>query len=165
MKRRAFMNWVGVSFMATSLPVAIAACSPAEDTAEDAAEDVTEAADPCGATEAATEEVDSSVRDDGFAALGTVTELDDAGFLADKDFVAGAVIVIRDPANPDGIIALDSMCPHQGCHVDWTDTEFACPCHGSKFSTDGEVTDGPANEALGSYEAKIEDDLVLIQTT
>ena len=37
MKRRAFMNWVGVSFMATSLPVAIAACSPAEDTAaEDA---------------------------------------------------------------------------------------------------------------------------------
>ncbi|MEL6937836.1 MAG: Rieske (2Fe-2S) protein [Cyanobacteria bacterium J06598_1] len=161
MKRRAFMNWVGVSFMATSLPVAIAACSPAADTAE--ADPC--AADPCAADPcaAAAEEVDSSVRDDGFAALGTVSELDSAGFLASKTFVAGSVIVIRDPANADGIIALDSLCPHQGCHVAWADTEFACPCHGSKFSADGEVTDGPASEALGAYEAKVEDDLVLIK--
>jgi len=160
MKRRAFMNWVGVSLMATSLPVAIAACSPAEDT--------TAEADPCAADTAATEtdapaEVDSSLRADGFAALGTVSELDSAGFLADKDFVAGPVIVIRDPSNADGLVALDSLCPHQGCHVDWTDTEFACPCHGSKFSTDGAVTSGPATEALGTYEAQIEGDLVLIK--
>lgn len=159
MKRRAFMNWVGVSLMATSLPVAIAACSPAEDTTTADSG----AADPCAADAPAATEVDSSIRDDGFAALGTVTELDSTGFLASKSFIAGAVIVIRDPNNADGIVALDSLCPHQGCHVDWTDTEFACPCHGSKFSADGAVTDGPATEALGSYEAKVEGDLVLVK--
>ncbi|MEL6160636.1 MAG: Rieske 2Fe-2S domain-containing protein [Cyanobacteria bacterium J06623_5] len=159
MKRRAFMNWVGVSFMATSLPVAIAACSPSAETADPCAADPC-AADPCAA---AKQEVDSSIRDDGFAALGTVEELDSAGFLASKTFVAGSVIVIRDPAAPDGIIALDSMCPHQGCHVAWADTEFACPCHGSKFSAGGEVTNGPATEALSPYEAKIDGDLVLIK--
>ncbi|MEL7068196.1 MAG: ubiquinol-cytochrome c reductase iron-sulfur subunit [Cyanobacteria bacterium J06581_3] len=158
MKRRAFMNWVGVSFMATSLPVVIAACSPAE-TDDTAAEE----ADPCAATETATEEVDSSIRDDGFAALGTTEELDSAGFLASKTFVAGSVIVIRDPDNADGVIALDSLCTHQGCHVAWEDTEFACPCHGSKFSPAGEVAEGPATEALGTYEAKVEEGLVLIK--
>jgi len=160
MKRRVFMNWVGAGLMATSLPVAIAACSPAEDTT--AAADPC-AADPCAAEVAAAPEVDSTVRDDGFAALGTVAELDSAGFLADKDFVAGSVIVIRDPANAESVVALDSLCPHQGCHVDWTSTEFACPCHGSKFSADGAVTAGPASSDLGSYEAKVEGDLVLIK--
>ena len=164
MKRRAFMNWVGVGLMATSLPVAIAACSPAEDTtAADPCAAAPCAADPCAAEVAAATEVDSSVRDDGFAALGTVGDLDSAGFLADKDFVAGSVIVIRDPGNADGVVALDSLCPHQGCHVDWTDTEFACPCHGSKFSADGTVTDGPATADLGSYEAKVDGDLVLVK--
>lgn len=158
MKRREFMNVVGLGFVATSLPVAIAACTPSE-TAEEPA------ADPCAADAPAAEaeEVDSSIRDDGFAALGTVEELDAAGSLASKSFVAGSVIAIRDPENPDGVIALDSLCTHQGCHVDWADTEFACPCHGSKFSPDGEVTNGPADAPLGTYEAKIEDGLVLIK--
>lgn len=156
MKRRSFMNWVGAGLMATSLPVAIAACSPAEDTAAEA--------DPCAATgDTAAAEVDSSIRDDGFAALGTVSELDSAGFLSSKTFIAGSVIAIRDPEDAGGIIALDSLCPHQGCHVDWESTEFACPCHGSTFSADGAVTNGPATEALGTYEAKIEGDLVLIK--
>lgn len=156
MKRREFMNFVGLGMVATSLPVALAACNSSETAAE------TDAA-PAADAPAAAAAVDSSIRDDGFAALGTVADLDSAGFLASKSFVAGSVIVVRDPANPDGIIALDSLCPHQGCHVAWADTEFACPCHGSKFSAVGEVTNGPAEEALSPYEAKIEDDLVLIK--
>jgi len=155
MKRREFMNFVGLGFVATSLPVALAACAPSETAAET---DTEPAADAPKA-----EEVDSSIRDDGFAALGTVEELDSAGALSSKSFVAGSVIAVRDPANADGVIALDSLCTHQGCHVDWAETEFACPCHGSKFSPTGEVTSGPANEPLGTYEAKIEDGLVLIK--
>ena len=77
--------------------------------------------------------------------------------------MAGSVIAVRDPANSDGVIAVDSLCTHQGCHVDWADAEFACPCHGSKFSPTGEVTAGPATDALGTYEAKIDGDLVLIK--
>lgn len=157
MKRREFVNFVGLGFMATSLPIAIAACGPSEtaDTAEDTTEPVADAP--------AVEEVDSSVREDGFAALGTVDELDEAGFLASKSFVAGQVIAIRDPENADGVIALDSLCTHQGCTVAWENSELACPCHGSKFSASGEVTEGPADAPLGTYEAKIEDGLVLIK--
>ena len=159
MKRREFTNFVGLGFLATSLPVAIAACSPSE-TADDSAE--APATDEV-ATEPAAEEVDSSIREDGFAALGTVTELDSAGFLASKSFIAGPVIVVRDPANAEDIIALDSMCTHNGCGVEWKETEFACPCHGSKFTAEGEVINGPAADPLRSYEAKVEDDLVLIK--
>jgi len=151
------MNWVGVSFMATSLPVAIAACTPAE---EPVATDAVEP-DPCAAPAQA---VASDAREDGFAALGTVDELDSAGFLSDKSFAGGPVIAIRDPANADSVIALNSTCTHQGCGVAWEGSEFACPCHGSKFSAEGDATEGPATEPLTSYEAMIEGDQVLVKT-
>lgn len=154
MKRREFTNFVGLGFLATSLPVAIAACSPSETASEPATDDT---AAP------AVEEVDSSIQEDGFAALGTVSELDSEGYLASKSFIAGPVIVIRDPANAQSVIALNSMCTHQGCSVEWQEGEFACPCHGSKFTAEGEVAEGPANEPLGSYEVKVDGDLVLVK--
>lgn len=157
MKRREFTNFVGLGFLATSLPVAIAACSPAETTNEVASEP--------DATPAINEAVDSGLREDGFTALGNVSDLDSAGYLASKSFVAGPVIVVRDPAEAGNIIALNSTCTHQGCSVAWEGGEFACPCHGSKFTAEGEVTEGPANEPLESYEAKVEGDLVLIKAT
>ncbi len=162
MKRREFTNFVGLGFLATSLPVAIAACSPSE-TAEETAGETAEAPTAEEAAAPAAEEVDSSIREDGFAALGTVTDLDSAGFLASKSFIAGPVIVVRDPADAESIVALDSMCTHQGCSVEWKGSEFACPCHGSKFTAEGEVAEGPATEPLGSYEAKIDGDLVLVK--
>lgn len=155
MKRRAFMNWVGVGFMASSLPIAIAACTPAVEEPE--ATDEVEA-EPCAATETA-----ASTEEDGFTPLGSVADLDSAGFLSDKSFAGGPVIAIRDPENADGVVAFNSTCTHQGCSVDWESSEFACPCHGSKFSASGEVTEGPAEEALATYEAKIEDAQVLVR--
>ena len=159
MKRRELLNFVGLGLMATSLPVAIAACTPNEPEATTSPE-----AD-ASTTDAPAAEVDDSIREDGFAALGTVSELKSAGFLAKKGFIAGPVIAIPDPANADSVIAFDSMCTHNGCSVEWAETEFACPCHGSKFNADGSVANGPAAEPLRSYEAKIEDDLILIKST
>jgi cytochrome b6-f complex iron-sulfur subunit len=154
MKRRDFINWIGLGALATSLPVAIAACQ-----SDDAA------TTPADAPAADAPEVDSTPRADGFAALGTVAELDSAGSLASKSFQGQQVVVIRDPADATAVVALNSFCTHQGCTVAWeSDTAlFACPCHGSKFATDGAVTEGPATDGLGAFEAKIEDDLVLVK--
>ncbi|MGD1901108.1 MAG: ubiquinol-cytochrome c reductase iron-sulfur subunit [Geitlerinemataceae cyanobacterium] len=150
MKRRNFLNWVGVGFFATSLPVVLAACQT--DTGTDTA----------GGGDAP-EPVDTTPREDGFAAIGRVSELDETGSVSSKTL---SVAVIRDPANAEALIAVNSLCTHQGCAVEWEAGEgaFACPCHGSAFAPDGSVTSGPAEDPLGMFEAKIEDDLVLVKT-
>lgn len=48
----------------------------------------------------------------------------------------------------DSIMALDLICPHLGCTVNATPQGFACPCHGSRFKSDGQVVSGPATRAM-----------------
>jgi cytochrome b6-f complex iron-sulfur subunit len=164
MKRREFVNFVGLGCIATSLPVAIAACTPsdpAEDTAETPAVEVPAAEVPTAEMPAAADS--SSARADGFAAVGSVADLAAAGFLTSTTIAAAPVIVVRDPANTASVIAVDSTCTHRGCPVAWAASEFVCNCHGSKFSADGAVTNGPAANPLATYEAKIEGDQVLVK--
>ena len=44
-------------------------------------------------------------------------------------------------------------CPHLGCALKWNPQEHSwdCPCHGSRFSADGTLLDGPATGDLGNY--------------
>jgi glycine/D-amino acid oxidase-like deaminating enzyme/nitrite reductase/ring-hydroxylating ferredoxin subunit len=54
------------------------------------------------------------------------------------------VAVYRDD---DGALhALSPVCTHLACHVSWNRAEktWDCPCHGSRFSADGSVIQGPA---------------------
>jgi len=45
-----------------------------------------------------------------------------------------------------GFFALSAVCTHLGCITRWVEDEqsIACPCHGSKFSRDGALAQGPA---------------------
>lgn len=46
-----------------------------------------------------------------------------------------------------GIFAsADRRCPHMGCRLEWNDEEksWDCPCHGSRFTNEGDLKDNPA---------------------
>ena len=72
------------------------------------------------------------------------------------------IAVIR--KNQD-IYALNLTCTHLGCTVNATTKGFACPCHGSVFTTRGDVVKGPADRSLKRLTVEKQGDDVLILTT
>lgn len=51
---------------------------------------------------------------------------------------------------PEGPAALSARCPHLGCRLGFHEKEgrFECPCHGSRFTLQGERIDGPAARGM-----------------
>jgi Rieske Fe-S protein len=60
------------------------------------------------------------------------------------------------------LMAFDLTCPHLGCTVKATEQGFACPCHGSRFGTDGRVQDGPADRPLARRAVERRDGAVVV---
>jgi cytochrome b6-f complex iron-sulfur subunit len=58
------------------------------------------------------------------------------------------IAIVRDGSK---IAAISTTCTHLGCIVAPSETGFACPCHGSRFDQDGNVTGGPAPKPLAWY--------------
>lgn len=55
----------------------------------------------------------------------------------------------------DGILYIvNTTCPHMGCELNWNAAECSwdCPCHGSRFSYDGKIIEGPAVKQLSMDE-------------
>ena len=62
------------------------------------------------------------------------------------------VCVVRDGSK---LAAISTTCTHLGCIVGVSDTGFACPCHGSRFDQDGNVTGGPAPKPLPWFKVSL----------
>jgi cytochrome b6-f complex iron-sulfur subunit len=62
------------------------------------------------------------------------------------------VCVVREGSK---FAAISTTCTHLGCIVGISATGFACPCHGSRFDQDGNVTGGPAPKPLAWYQVSL----------
>ena len=70
---------------------------------------------------------------------------------------AEAIYVVR---MPEGIFALTAICTHLGCMTAWKPELgiIACPCHGSRFSKEGQKLAGPAPKPLPWLRTWLSDD-------
>jgi len=137
MNRREFLGWIGVGTLASSLPVAIAACTPN------------------GGQSAAS----------GPLTVGTVADLEQKGQLVTGEG-AGKVLVVRNPANPDQLVAVNPVCTHKGCDVEWQvgESAFVCPCHGATFGPDGAVVKGPAETPIRAYPVRVDGESIIVES-
>ena len=53
-----------------------------------------------------------------------------------------------------GLHAVKPTCAHMGCIVSWNDAEesWDCPCHGSRYSVDGQMLNAPTTKDLTKAE-------------
>lgn len=97
---------------------------------------------------------------------GSNVKLLRSNFPLDKQFV-----LLKHPTNEhpiylrrdgSGYKALLMECTHKGCTVKADVNELKCPCHGSKFSTSGAVTEGPADKPLKEYKVTSDNTAVYV---
>jgi cytochrome b6-f complex iron-sulfur subunit len=59
--------------------------------------------------------------------------------------------------------AMTAICTHQGCTVNGYENQtFVCPCHGSRYNTNGGVVQGPAASALRQFPTRLDGDVLTI---
>jgi glycine/D-amino acid oxidase-like deaminating enzyme/nitrite reductase/ring-hydroxylating ferredoxin subunit len=70
------------------------------------------------------------------------------GEAAIADWEGHKVALYKDPRGH--VYAVDPVCTHAGCIVDWNAAEqsWDCPCHGSRFAPNGDLLTGPAFKGL-----------------
>lgn len=86
-----------------------------------------------------------------------------AGVLLDLPEVPAPVYVHR-LAGAE-FTAVLTRCTHQGCTAAPAGPRIVCPCHGSEYSPDGTVLQGPAERDLFRYPVSVADGRVWIDLT
>jgi cytochrome b6-f complex iron-sulfur subunit len=134
MKRRDFINWVGLGWLASSLPIAIAACSTQTTASGD------------------------------WQNVGTTAELDKTGQLLVENSPVGSVLLVGTSKTGDLIAVNPTCSHKGCTVAwQAAAKKFACPCHGAEYGVDGTVQKGPATKPLKTYAAKIEGNSVAVK--
>ena len=162
-KRRSFLTYFSIGWLASCFPVVLAACAPKKSSNTNTTTDpsiagIKDTANPA-MNDQNTVKTDTKTAE-GFTVIGSVADLDKAGYLQTT-----TVAVARDPANSKQLLAVNPKCTHQGCDVKWVvgEKRYECPCHDSDFAADGKVLKGPASTSLATYPAKIVGTQVLVK--
>jgi menaquinol-cytochrome c reductase iron-sulfur subunit len=76
-----------------------------------------------------------------------------------------SVWVRRMGASEREISVLSPICPHLGCPINWQaqQTQFACPCHGGTFGSDGKYRSGPPPRSMDSLAFEIRNGRLFVQ--
>jgi cytochrome b6-f complex iron-sulfur subunit len=96
---------------------------------------------------------------EGFARFVNLAVLEESGYILQDFFAKDPVMVIVDPKDKTVIHAVNALCTHQQCLVNWQKEKsvFICPCHGSTFAPDGKYLQGPAKTALQTFPTKLKE--------
>jgi cytochrome b6-f complex iron-sulfur subunit len=154
LKRRSFLTYFSLGWLTTCFPVVLAACAPKASTQSTTNADVPTTDDK------GTAKPVSKKTADGFTVVGSVAELEKAGYIQTKE-----VAVSKDPTNPKQLLAVNPKCTHEGCDVKWMagEKKYECPCHSAEFAADGKVLKGPAKNNLATYSAKVVGTQILVK--
>jgi len=82
-------------------------------------------------------------------AIPAATLLEHGAVFVQSPVMDRPIYVRRDGAG--AFVALLAACTHQGCQPDRIGDRLVCPCHGSEFSLEGDVLEGPAERPLVRY--------------
>lgn len=56
----------------------------------------------------------------------------------------------------DAFTALTAVCTHEACTITgFASPSYVCPCHGSRYSTAGQVLNGPATRSLRTFPTQL----------
>ena len=86
------------------------------------------------------------------------------GLLAFHPKITNPIYVHRTPDDAGyTYTAVSTTCTHRGCRAEPTTDRIICPCHGSEFSHDGALLDGPAGEPLVEFPIERTGDYLVIR--
>lgn len=65
-------------------------------------------------------------------------------------------------ATDEGYVAVSTRCGHRGCQVEPAAAKLVCPCHGSEYTLDGAILQGPTQRPLQRYRVTREGESLVI---
>jgi Rieske Fe-S protein len=87
--------------------------------------------------------------------------LADVGGAVLVESTAGVFLLAR--TGTTAFSAVDAVCSHESCTVTGLDgATYVCPCHGSRYTRNGQVVGGPATASLRQFGITFADGVVTI---